>query len=239
MWKQSAKGEKGMRKTMLAVTSGIIGFVLLVLFGAAVLWQGMAVKASAIPVGKVMPFPWDVENTHIRALQMVRYEGPFWESHEDEEVVDVAALLVENTGGFIDQGAVVLEWENKRMVFEVYDVPPGARVLVLEKDKQLFNPQTPTGCYGWETESYPEDIGFVTAEDAGGMYIAVTNPTDGIVPVAEICYRSCDPGSGMYIGGASYRVEVRDLQPGERRIISPYHYASGSSEILYVTTWVE
>ena len=137
------------------------------------------------------------------------------------------------------QGAVVLEWEDRRMVFELWDIPPGARVLVLEKDKQRFFMGMPTGCYGWETESYPEDMGHVTAEDAGGMYIAVNNHTEGIVPVAEICYRSCDPGSGMYIGGISYRVEVRDLQPGERRIISPYHYASGSSEILYVTTWVK
>jgi hypothetical protein len=169
---------------------------------------------------------------------MASYEGPFWEDSSDAEVVDTAALLVENTGGFIAQGAVVMEWEDRRMVFELQDLPPGAKVLVLEKDKQRFCSQTPTGCYGWETESYPEDMGHVTAEDAGGMYMAVTNYTDGIVPVAEVRYRSCDPGSGMFIGGTSYGVEVRDLQPGERRLISPYHYASGSSEILYVTMWV-
>ena len=239
MWKQLAKGEKGMRKTMLVVTSGVMGFVLLVLFGAAVLWQSMDVKASALPMERLVSFPYDVAGTDLRALQLASYEGPFWEDHGDEEVTAVAALLVENTGGFIAQGAVVLEWEENHLVFELRDLPPGARVLVLEKDKQRFSGGIPTGCYGWETESYPEDMGHVSAEDAGGMYIAVTNHTDGIVPVAEICYRSCDPGSGMFTGGTSYRVEVRDLQPGERRIISPYHYASGSSEILYVATWVE
>jgi hypothetical protein len=239
MWKQSVKGEKGMRRTMLAVTSGIIGFVLLVLFGVAVLWQCIDVKASALPVGPLLSFPCCVTGADLRVLQLASYEGPYWEDYGDEEVVAVAALLIENTGGYIAQGAVVLEWEDRRMVFELQDIPPGARVLVLEKDKQRFTAQLPTGCYGWEMESYPETMGFVTAENAGGMYIAVINHTEGIVPVAEICYRSCDPGSGTYIGGTSYRVEVRDLQPGERRIISPYHYASGSSEILYVTTWVE
>ena len=239
MWKQSVKGEKGMRRTMLAVTSGIIGFVLLVLFGVAVLWQCIDVKASALPADPLLSFPCCVAGADLRVLQLASYEGPYWESYGDEEVVDVAALLIENTGGFLAQGAVVLEWEDRRMVFELRDLPPGARVLVLEKDRQRFFMGMPTGCYGWETESYPEDMGHVTAEDAGGMYIAVINHTEGIVPVAEICYRSCDPSSGMYIGGISYRVEVRDLQPGERRIISPYHYASGSSEILYVTTWVK
>ena len=239
MWKQLAKGEKGMRRTMLAVTSGVMGFVLLVLFGAAVLWQSMDVKASTLPLGKLVSFPCDVSGTDLRALQLASYEGPFWEDHGDAEVTDVAALLVENTGGFIAQGAVVLEWEDDRMVFELRDLPPGARVLVLEKDMRRFLQAIPVGCYGWETESYPEDMGHVTAKDIGGMYMAVTNHTDAVIPVAEVCYRSWDPDSGMFIGGTSYRTEVWDLQPGERRIISPYHYAYGSSQILYVTTWVE
>ena len=111
--------------------------------------------------------------------------------------------------------------------------------MVLEKDAHQYPGGVLLDCYGWEMEWYPQDIGHVTAEDAGGMTLAVTNRTDGIIPVAKICYRTQDPGSGMFLGGVSYSIEVRDMWPGERRLITPPYYASGSSQVLYITTWTE
>lgn len=227
-----------MRRTILVVTSAGMGGVLLALFCASILWQCVSAQAQELPQA-IIPFPRDIKGSDMKALQLVRYEGPFWEDNSEAEVVDVAALVIENTGGYVAEGAVVLEWGEDRMVFELYDLPPGERVLVLEKDRQQYRQGTPTGCYGWEMEAYPENVGHVTVEDAGGMFMAVTNWIDSEIPAVRICYKSCDPGSGMFIGGISYRVELHDLQPGERRMISPYHYASGSSKIVQVITWVE
>ena len=227
-----------MRKGMLVAASVGLGGILLFLFVISITWQWGQVHAHELPA-QMLSFPCDIADTNMRALQLVRYEGPFWEDDSEKEVVNTAALLIENTDGYLAAGAVILEWEENRLVFELYDLPPGERVLVLEKDRQSFQSGVPTNCYGWETEAYPENMGFVTVEDAGGMSMAVTNCTDGTLPVVQICYKSCDPGSGMYIGGISYRVEVRDLLPGERRYISPYHYASGSSKVVQVITWVE
>ena len=227
-----------MRRTMLAVTSVGMGGILLVLFCASIVWQ--CVSAQAVEVSEaVVPFPLDIAGSEMRALQLVQYEGPFWEDESEVEVVNTAALVIENTGGYIAEGAVVLEWGEGRMVFELFDLPPGERVLVLEKDRQSFRQGTPSGCYGWETEAYPENTGHVTVEDAGGMHMAVTNYAAGVIPVVQIWYKSCDPGSGMLIGGISYSVTLRNLQPGERRHVSPYHYASGSSKVVQVVTWVE
>lgn len=227
-----------MRRTMLAVVSTMSGTLLLVMFGLCIGWQCVRAQASTMPL-KSLQFPCTVEGTDLRALQLVRYEGPFLEKKSDQEVVDAAALVVENTGGFLESGAVVLEMEGVRLVFELYDLPPGERVLVLEKDAHQYPGGVLLDCYGWEMEWYPQDIGHVTAEDAGGMTLAVTNRTDGIIPVAKICYRTQDPGSGMFLGGISYSIEVRDMQPGERRLITPPYYASGSSQVLYITTWSE
>ena len=227
-----------MRRTMLAVTSVGMGGILLALFCASIAWQCVSTRAVELPE-VVIPFPCDIAGSDMRALQLVPYEGPFWEDDSETEVVDTAALVIENKGGYIAEGAVVLEWGDGRMVFELFDLPPGERVLVLEKDRQPFRLEAPSACYGWETEAYPESAGHVTVEDAGGMFMAVTNHTNSIVPVIRICYKSCDPGSGMLIGGISYSVTLRDLQPGERRLVSPYHYASGSSKVVQVVTWVE
>ncbi len=227
-----------MRKTMLVAASAMMGGILLVAFLLSVTWQWGRAHAREL-TAQPLAFPCGIAGSDMTALQLVRYEGPFWEDDSEAEVVDTAALLIENTGGYLAEGAVILEWEDGRMVFELYDLPPGEKVLVLEKDRQRFRRGMPTGCYGWETEAHPENTGFVQVEDAGGMCMTVANRTDQLVPVVQICYRSWDPGSGMFIGGISYRTEVRDLLPGERRHISPYHYASGSSKIVQVVTWVE
>lgn len=238
MWKQSQEGTKNMRKAMLTAISVGMSGILLMMFVISVAWQWGNVHAQELPA-QDLSFPYEIADTDMRALQLVRYEGPFWEDDSETEVADVAALLIENTGGYLAEGAVVLEWEDARMVFELYDIPQNEKVLVLEKDRQRFQKGIPTACYGWKTEAYPENSGFVTVEDAGGMCMTIANVTDGKLPVVQICYKSCDPGSGMFIGGISYRTEVRDLLPGERRHISPYHYASGSSKVVQVMTWVE
>ncbi len=238
MWKQSHEGTKNMRKAILAAISVGMSGILLIMFLLSVAWQWGHVHAQELPA-QSLTFPCSIAGSDMRALQLVRYEGPFWEDDSETEVVDIAALLIENTGGYLAEGAVVLEWEDARMVFELYDIPPNEKVLVLEKDRQRFRKGVPLTCYGWESEAYPENTDFVTVEDAGGMYMAVTNDTNDKLPVVQICYKSYDSGSGMLIGGISYRVAVRDLLPGERRRISPYHYASGSSKVVQVITWVE
>ena len=223
---------------MLAMFGAGAGIALLVLFGVYVLWQCTSVEA-AVHGDSILQFPCPVAGTELTALQLASYEGPFLEDASQREVVNTAALVVENTGGFVAKGAVVLEIGESRLIFELFDLPPGVRVLVLEKDAEPFAVGQISACYGWEMEGYPEDMGHVTAENAGGMLLSVINQTDDTVPVARICYRTRDPGSGMYLGGISHSIVVRDLQPREQRTVSPPYYAGGSSEILYITTWVE
>ncbi len=223
---------------MLAVTSAGVLVLLLGLFGVYVVWQCTPVLADTYPESLLL-LPCSVAGTELVALQLAAYEGPFLEDASHREVVNTAALVIENTGSFLEAGAVVLEIGETRLIFELFDLPPEGRVLVLEKDGKPFITGTLTDCYGWEMEWYPEDIGHIIAEDAGGMQLTVTNHSDCVIPVAKICYRTQDPGSGMFLGGISYGIEIRDLLPGEQRTVKPPHYASGSSKILYATTWVE
>lgn len=229
-----------MRKVLLAAAGIGTGVTMLVMFGVSILFQCVSAQAQELPQVQGLVFPYIIEGTDLEAQQLVWYEGPFWEDGSEKEVVNAAALLVENTGCMIiAEGAVVLEWDGGRMVFEIHDLPPGSRVLVLEKDAQSFRRDMPEQCYGWARGLYPEDMGHVTVEDSQGAGMTVVNHTNGTVPVTRICYKTRDPASGIFIGGISYAVEVRDLQPGERREISPHHYACGSSQVVYITTWVE
>ena len=227
-----------MRKMLLAVIGAGSAAVLLTILGIHGTLQWME-SVSQAGVCVRTGFPMAVAGTDLIVRGLSSYQGPFWEDTSDEEVGNVAALLIENTGGYVAEGAVVLEWGEDRMVFELYDVPPESQVLVLEKDKQAFRTGIPTECYGWEMEMYPEMRGYVAVEPLGERSILVNNCTDQVIPVVWICYRSYDPQSGVLIGGISYGIEVRNLQPEECRVVTPGHYIRDSSLILYVTTWVE
>jgi len=231
-----------MRKGLLAILGALSGLVMLLIFAVCITFQCITVQGTQVlqPVKQTNPFPRAVTDTELFALQLVRYEGPFWEDNSNETVAGVAALVIENRGCILASfGAVVLEWEKETLVFEFSALPAGERVLVLEKDRQPLPGAPPEKCYGWTRGEYPENMGHVVIEENGGASIEVINKTSGQIPVVQICYKTRDRGSGMLLGGISYTVEVRNLRPRERRLLTPYHYICGNSTVVRILTYVE
>lgn len=228
-----------MKKGLLAVLSVGSGCVLLLLFGVSILYQCLNDSVLALP-WQGPPFPMKVEGTALSVLQLMPYEGPFWEAGVAASVERAAALLVENTGGeYVSQGAVVLQWEGTTLVFELYLLPPGEKALVLEKDRQTLPEKQPDRCYGWSQTEYPESMGQVAVEEAGGVTMAVVNRSGGRIPLVQICYKSYHPESGIFLGGIAYTVEIRNLQPGERRLLTPFRYVCGKSQVVRIETFPE
>jgi hypothetical protein len=231
-----------MRKGLLAVLSIGLGCVCLAVFACCIAWQCLGTRShlQQLPLKKEEVFPMTVEDTPLAVLQMLPYQGPFWEDGMETTVDQVAALLVENTGGeFVSRGAVVLQWESATLVFEVYLLPPGERVLVLEKQRQKLPQLQLQRCYGWSQGEYPEYIDQVAVEEAGGVTMAVVNRSDEWIPLVQVCYKTRNQESGVFIGGIAYTVEIRNLRPGERRLITPYRYVCGNSQVVRIQTMYE
>ena len=231
-----------MRKGLLAFWGVLFWCAAVLIFGVSIGRQCLQTQAASREesLQQPKPFPWVVQGTELRALQWVRYEGPFWEDGTGEEVAAVAGLVVENTGGeTVASGAVVLEWEDATLVFELSLLPPGERVLVLEKNRQQFPQVLPQECYGWSRGEYTENMGQVTVEAAGGMTMAVVNHTEDRIPLTQISYKTRDPESGLYLGGVTYTVEVRNLRPGERRLLTPHRFVCGGSTVVRVLLYPE
>ena len=182
----------------------------------------------------------EVEGTDLTVIYIAGYAGAFWEDDSGAVVENTAVLLVENSGDLLAaEGAVILQWEGETMVFELEGIPPGQRVLILEKDAQPYRPGLPSACYGWCREEYPENMGHVTAVGAyhGGML--VTNHTTATIPAVDIWYKAWNPDSGIYIGGIARRFQVEQLQPGESRTVYPPHFYKNSSKVIGISLWVE
>lgn len=180
-------------------------------------------------------YPRSVMGTDLLAVRTVKYSGPFWEDGTNEEVSDVAALVIENQGGLlVVGGAVILEIGKERMIFELSFLPPGGTVLVLEKDRKLYSQQAPVTCYGWTREEYPENSGLVSVESRGLAGWMITNHTGITVPRVEVHYKNYDPKTGMFLGGISYQVIETDLMPREVRLLEPTGFTARESRIVLV-----
>lgn len=229
-----------MRRGLLAVLSVSWGCACLLLFGFGILCQWLLIHARPFSAPPTPSFPMKVEGTTLQVRQLLRYEGPFWEDGTAETVDGVAAVMVENTGGeFVSRGAIVLQWEGQTLVFELYVLPPGERMLVLEKDRQELPKTQPELCYGWSYGEYPEYVGQVSVEEAGGVTMTVENRSGERIPLVQICYKTRNRESGIFLGGIAYTVEVRNLRPGERRQVTPFRYVCGNSEVVRIQTYYE
>lgn len=180
-------------------------------------------------------YPRSVMGTCLLAAETVRYDGPYWEDGSNEQVSGVAALVVENQGGLlVSGGAVIVEIGNERMVFEISFLPPGEKVLVLEKDRKPFSYQTPITCYGWTREEYPENPGLVSVESVGLGGLSLINHTGSAIPAIEVRYKNYDPEKGMFLGGISYCVIERELMPKESRLLNPVNFSTRGSRIVQI-----
>lgn len=183
------------------------------------------------PVG----LPCAVRDTQMTVRETAVYEGPFWEDGSGEEVSDVFALVVENTGGtMILQGQITLETETGIMEFVISWLPPDAVVLVPEKNRANSCGGQILECNGWNTTIYPELSGAVTATAQGMGNLVFTNHTTQPIAQVEAWYRSYDAQSEMYIGGRADHILIEDLMSGEERLVSPFRYAKGYSKVVCI-----
>ena len=223
-----------MRRAMLLILGFGAGGIMLLLLVVVVKGQvsGEAIKAF-LPYDTF--YPRSVMGTDLLAVTALEYDGPFWEDGSNEEVSGVAALVVENQGGLlVSSGAVILELEKEWLVFEISFLPPGGKVLVLEKDRKRYSYGTNVTCYGWTREEYPEDVGLVSVESMGLNGLLLTNNTGCTVPGVQIHYKNYNTETGMFLGGISYCVTEEDLMPKEIRLLNPLQFAARESRIVSI-----
>ncbi len=223
-----------MRRAMLLIFGFGAGGIMLLAWIAVVQGNGTGKDVKVYAPYDTF-YPRSVMGTDLLAVEAIPYTGPFWEDGSNEEVSGVAALVVENQGGLlVTSGAVILETKKEWMVFEISFLPPGGKVLVLEKDRKRYCAPSAISCYGWTREEYPENPGLVSAEAMGLNGLMLTNHTGSTVPDIQVHYKQYDPETGMFLGGISYCVTENDLMPREVRVLNPANFAARESRIVQI-----
>lgn len=222
-----------MGKVLLAVVgAGTAGFMVMVTGAVTVYHMLPPVLEPVMCLETALPLT--VPQTALEVLTVTCYAGPSPEHPEDPETVDAGAILVRNTGDlYIARGAVVLEQPPRTLVFEIMELPPGQKALVVEKEGQPYVPGAAWRCYGWAREEYPEQHSWVevTQEPRG---LAVTNIASHTLPYVELVCKRRQEGSETFVGGIAWHACVIELQPGETRLVIPRYYIQGKVAVVRV-----
>lgn len=186
---------------------------------------------STIP--KVLEFPVVVSGTELIVQNMAQYEGPFLEAEDQEPVARVAALMIYNPGSkMISSAELVLTQGGRTLRFFFTCLPPQSRVLVLEKNRQLYSSEPVRSCLCVSfTEETPQPSSIQVTDSENGLAIVNFYNEDKTV---TLYYKQYITEGDFYLGGVTGQTLVEHLAAGESREISAAGYAPGYCRIVAV-----
>lgn len=178
-----------------------------------------------------LEFPFAVPDTGLIVQNLAQYEGPFLETEDQEPVAQVAALMIYNPGDRqIASAELVVMQGQRKLSFSVTCLPPRSRVLVLEKNGQLYSPEPIKQCLCLSlAEEMPQAVEIQVTDWENGLEVKNLTSTEKTV---ILYYKQYISDGGFYLGGVTGQTRVEGLGAGESRNIVAAGYAPGYCHIV-------
>jgi len=181
-------------------------------------------------------FPATIGSSGLVLERLVSYEGPFLEDKSNDEVTDVACLIIRNQGTqTVSYVKIQLSGNEDFYLFEAWDIPHGEAVVVLDRNKAHYkkpNITSATASVLFCTASTRDAEVDIIGQGMGEVFI--TNLSERIMDDLVLYHKGYDPTSSLYLGGVTHLTKCPTIEPGETIIVMPEHYANGYSRILWV-----
>lgn len=182
-------------------------------------------------------FPFAVPGTNLVALELRSYDGLCLEEGSQEGLTDTAALILRNDGTeLLKNASVELSQGSRTLCFELDYLPPGEKILVIERDQSKYTPDAISACCGIETVARKEISGLVSIRQPGNGTVLLTNRGQLPIKSVTVYFKNYDYENAMYLGGIVYEIPVRNLTPGETYIAKPMYYSEKTSRIVKIKT---
>ncbi len=174
--------------------------------------------------------PAAVPDTVLQAVRFSSYEGPFVEDGSDRNVFGTAALEVKNTGTAMLKHASIRLTGEQEYVFELTYLPPGATVLVLEKQGKRCGTPEFTAISGEQSVFYGSILPMLCVSDLKMGSTMITNRSKETLNHVILYYKNSM--ESIYIGGVTYTCAIGALDAGQSICVNLPHYAMGYSRIV-------
>lgn len=189
---------------------------------------------------KFIQFPYEIEQSSLVIQCVQAYSGSYVEDGTNEQVSDIAAILVTNVGNeCVEFADITLTSEKGTLKFSLSALEKGASCVVMEDNRTVYEKQTYLTCTS-ETAFLDEmemSENMVEVEEIKSGALTVKNVSSKTIPCIRIFYKYYDEEEKIYIGGAAYTSQITDLEAGYSKIVTPAHYLSGKSKVIMVRTY--
>lgn len=175
----------------------------------------------------------------IQVLKAEPYSGAYWEDGSDEQVENVMAVTVKNTGDTAVQLAnlVVRDQNGNDYRFQCTSLWPDQTMIVLEQNrvtcngvKEIAAAELEQVAYFAEEPTLCEDVLAISCVDHA---ITVKNVSGDTFQGGRVFYKN--EVNGISLGGITYMVTVPALEKDEEITIPAGHYTVDGSHVLFVT----
>lgn len=216
----------------------IMGGIYTMVFAACQIPVTEPVQIDDAPAAFVdtVELPVFIPDTTLVVERIVSYDGHYVEDGSEDYVRDIAALYLHNSGSTMVAACrviVQLEWGLYR--FEATCIPPGATVLVLEKDRKPYSDIAIYSVGGSASKGIKTDINgdvIFTQDFMAGLRIY--NVSDEDYEAICISHKNFLPEENIYIGGITYVTYAHSLNGGGHCDIWPVHFGA-ESKIVCIT----
>ena len=183
---------------------------------------------------ETLDFPFAVSGTSLIAEALVSYDGPFLEDGYGREVFNCVALLLHNTAAQEIRQVRISVQGTECWMFEAKNIPPNARILVLESSGAQLQDFFIISCAGWQAVEDGEQPvkGFLQFDCVDMGTVAVTNVGQTAITDVRLLHKNWLPDSEIYVGGITYETRIDRIEPGKTIFLQPEHYAYGYSKFV-------
>lgn len=184
--------------------------------------------------------PYRLPSTALQIEKLAGYTGIYIEDGSDEEIENVAAILLTNTGDEdVELVRITAETEGGSYSFQATSLPAGASVIVMDQNRTPFTEGKLKSFQATATDPAPFDLSEDQIEvvSSEGDEIVLKNITNKTIPTVRVFYKFYYPDRSAYVGGITYTAVIHDLEPGKTASIRPSHYSGEAGRIVMIRTY--
>lgn len=181
-----------------------------------------------------LSFPCTVPGHQLMIEKLAPYTGLFVEDGSNTQRADVAMILIRNQGEKpLEYAQIAVNYEGETLEFQLSALPAGAAAVVQERNGKAVPGSQALEAKVLAVQRAEMSVADqLSVTDNGDNSLTVENRTDTIIPSARIFYKYHMDAEDVYVGGISFTVKLDALPAGEKTVIRPSHFRSGTSRVV-------
>lgn len=187
-------------------------------------------------------------NETLSVLGVGKYSGSYFEDASDDSVLDILAIVVQNTGDdWISDATISMECNGSTAVFTIASLPGQTCAILLDRNRMvcptdavLRAPVCSSCNIGVDGVVFDFGEDFSLPTNGGDVLVLRNISGQEITSDALLYYKSVarygKHEEVLYLGGITYSYRFNGpIRDGEERQASPDHFTKDGSAILYMT----